>query len=69
MKYIHNLDGDIFPVNNIFAHWIMEIDITKYGTNRSFIPTTTPKEIYRYSDSMLKHLPKNSLKMIEKYLL
>ena len=46
-----------------------EIDITKYGTNKSLIPTTTPKEINRYSDSMLKHLPKNALKMIEKDLL
>ena len=29
------------------------------------IPITTPKEIYRYSDEMLKDLPKNALKMIE----
>ena len=29
----------------------------------------TPKEIYRYSGSVLKHLPKNALKMIEKDLL
>ena len=64
-----NLDGDIYPVNNYFAHWIRKIDITKYGTNKSFIPTTTPKERYRYTDSMLKHLPKNALKIIEKDLL
>ena len=31
--------------------------------------TNTPQEIYMYSDAMLKHLPKNALKMIEKYLL
>ena len=65
----HNLDADIYPVNNFFAHWIREIDITKYGTNKSLIPTTTPKEIYRYSDTILKHLPKKALKMIEKDLL
>ena len=41
----------------------------KYGTNKSLIPRTTPKEIYRYSDEMLKHLPKNALKMIENDLL
>ena len=64
-----NLDADIYPVNNLFAHWIREIDITKYGTNKSLTPTTTPKEEYRYSNSMLKHLPKNSLKMIKKDLL
>ena len=56
----------LIPVNNFFAHWIKEIDITKYRTNKLLIPTTTSKEIYRYSDKMLKHLPKNALKMIEK---
>ena len=65
----HNLDADIYPVNNFFAYGIREIGITKYGTNKSLIATTTPKEIYRYADSMLKHLQKNSLKMIEKDLL
>ena len=64
-----NLDADIYPVNNFFLHWIREIDITKYGTNKSIILMTTPKNIYRYSNSMLKHLPKNALKMIEKDLL
>ena len=48
---------------------VKEIDILKYGTNKSLIPTTTPQEIYRYSDSMLKHVPKNALKMFEKDLL
>lgn len=33
------------------------------------LPTTTPQEIYMYSDVMLKHLPKNALKMIEKDIL
>ena len=64
-----NLDADIYPVNNFFAHWIREIDITKYEINKFLIPTTTPKGIYRYSDSLLKHLPKNALKMIKKDLL
>ena len=39
----HNLDADIYPVNSFFAHWIREIDITRYGTNKSLITTTTPK--------------------------
>ena len=52
-KIAHNLDADIYPVNNFFAHWIREINITKSRTNKFLIPTTTPKEIYRYSDSML----------------
>ena len=56
------LPGTLILVNNFFANWIKEIDIMKYGVNKLLIPTTTPKEIYRYSDEMLKHLPKNALK-------
>ena len=33
--------------------------------NNSFLPITTPQETYRYSESMFKHLPKNTLKMIQ----
>ena len=64
-----NLDAGIYPVHIFFALWMKEIDITKYGTIKSLIRTTTPKEVYRYSDAMLLHLPKNALKMIEKALL
>ena len=65
----HNLDADICSVNNLFAPWIRQIDITQYCTNKSFIPTTTPKEVYRYSDSMLKCFPKNFLKVTQKFIL
>ena len=43
--------------------------MTKYGANKELIPTTTPQEIYQYSDTMLKHLPAKSLKIIENDLL
>ena len=33
------------------------------------IPTFSPYEIYQYSDAMLKHLPKDALKKIEKTML
>ena len=46
-----------------------EISITKYGSDKELIPTFSPYEIYQYSDSMLKHLPKDTLKKIEKTLL
>ena len=59
----------MITVNNFFAHWIKEISITKYGTNKELTPTTTPQEIYQYSDAMLKHLPAKSLKVIENDLL
>ena len=63
------IEGNMMTVNNFFAHWIKEIVITKYGTNKQLIPTSTPREIYQYSDSMLKHLPEKSLKKIRKHFL
>ena len=59
----------MITVNNVFAHWIKEISITKYGTNKELTPTTTPQKIYQYSDAMLKHSPAKSLKVIENNLL
>ena len=63
------IGADVITVNNFFAHWIKEISLTKYGTNKELTPTTTPQEIYQYSDAMLKHLPAKSLKVIENDLL
>ena len=60
---------DLITVNRFFAHWIKEISITMYGTNIELIPTSTPQEIYQYSDSMLKHLPPDSLAVIQSDLL
>ena len=37
-----NLADDLITDNNLFAHWIKEMNITKYGTNKQLIPTTTP---------------------------
>ena len=48
---------------------VKEINITKYGKNIELIPTSTPQEIYQYSHSMLKHLPPNSLAVIQNGLL
>ena len=58
-----NLDADIYPVNNFFC--TLGKRNIKYGKNKSLVPTSTPQEIYQYSDSMLKHFPKNALKMIQ----
>ena len=46
------------------AQWMKQINTTKYGRNNTRIPTTTPQEIQRYSESMLKHFPKKTLKLI-----
>ena len=58
-----DIGADLITVNNFFAHWIKEISITKYGTNKELTPTTTSQEIYQYSEAMLKHLPAKSLKV------
>ena len=50
----------------MFAHWIKEISITKYGSDKELPPTFSPWEVYQYSDQMLKHLPSDSLKTILK---
>ena len=64
-----DIDNDLITVNNFFAHWVKEISITKHGSDKELPPTFTPWEIYQYSDAMLKHLPKESLKTIQKHLL
>ena len=56
-------------INNFFAHWIKEIDIKRLGADITTLPTTNMIDIYKYSDAMLKHLPKKALKAIENDLL
>ena len=64
-----DIDVDLITVNNFFAHFVKEISITKYGSNKELIPTFSPCEIYQFSDSMLKHFPAETLKTIEKTFL
>ena len=40
-----DLHPNLLPVNNFFAHWIKEVDIITYGSNKSLIPTITPQEV------------------------
>ena len=65
----NDLDNTLITVNNFFAHWIKGIDIKKLGDDQPILPTINTVEIYKYSDQILKHLPKNSLKLIENDLL
>ena len=68
-----NVANDILAteitVNNFFAHWIKEIDIKRLGDDVPVLPTTNTIQIYKYSDAMLKHVPKKALKVIENDLL
>ena len=60
-----DIDTNLITVNNFFAHLIKEISITRYGYNKQLIPTFSPYRLYQYSDAILKHMPKDSLKMIK----
>ena len=66
-------DNDItagtIQVNNFVSHWIKEIDIKRYGDDIPILPLTNTIDIYIYSDELLKHMPKDSLKTIENDLL
>ena len=60
---------ELIKVNNLFTRLIKEISITKYGSDKELVPTFFPYEVYQYSDSIMKHLPKDSLKTLEKTIL
>ena len=61
-------DPNIIPVNNFSAHWIREIKIKRLTDNLQIIPTF-PIDIYRYSDSVLKYMPKDTPKAFENHLM
>ena len=63
-----DIDRDLITVNNFFAHWVKEISITKYGSDKELPPTFSPWEVYQYSDQMLKHLPSDALKTLQKHI-
>ena len=65
----NNLTATDITVNNFFAHWIKEIDIKRLGDDTPIFPTTNTVEIYKYSDAILKHIPKNALAVIQNDLL
>ena len=66
-----DIDRDLTTANNLFAHFVKEISVTRWKrdkreNDKQLIPTFPPYEIYQFSDSMLKHLPKNALKKMKK---
>ena len=54
-------------VNNVFAHWLKEIDIKCLGDDIPILLTTNTIDIYKYSD--VKTFAKKALKVIENDLL
>ena len=65
----NNIATTATTVNNFFAHWIKEIDIKRLGDDTPILPTSNTVEIYKYSDAILKHIPKEALEVIENDLL
>ena len=61
-----DIDSNLITVNNFFAHFVKEISITKYGSNKELISSFSPYETHQFPDSMLKHIPVNTPKTIGK---
>ena len=63
------MDANMITVNNFLGHWIKNIDIRQYPDDTRILPTNNNVDVYRYSASQLKYLPKNAISTIEKTLL
>ena len=50
-------------------HWIKDISIKRYGDDIAILPINTTLDIYRYSESMFKHLPDDVLATFQHELL
>ena len=63
------IDATMISVNNFFAHWIKDVTVKRYGDDIAVLPFNTTLDFYRYSESMLKHMPKEALATFQKELL
>ena len=63
------IDDDMIPVNNFFAHWVKDVTVKRCGDDIAVLPINTTLDIYRYSESMLKHLPDDVLATFQHELL
>ena len=63
------IDATMIPVNNFFAHWIKDVTVKCYGDDIAVLPIKPTLDTYRYSESMLKHMPKDALVTFQKELL
>ena len=63
------MEVGLITVNNFFGHWFTDIDIRRYPDDTRILPTKNSVDIYQYSNSQLKYLPKKSVKTLLKTLL
>ena len=61
------IDINFITVNNFFAHFVKEISITKYGSDKELIPKFSHYKIYQYTESTLKDLSAETLKQLKKH--
>ena len=64
-----NLDATVMADNNLFAHWIKEINLKRYGDKIPILPLINTSDIYKYSDAMLKFEEDDALKTYQYHLL
>ena len=63
------MDADLITVNNFFGHWITDIDIRRYPDDTRILPTNNNVDVYQFSNSKLKYLPKDSVATLLKSFL
>ena len=56
-KLTNDIDATLITVNNCFANFIKDIDIMRYGDDQRFLPTNHVVDIYRYCNTVLRHVP------------
>ena len=64
-----NIDATLVTVNNFFAHWLKETDITHYPDDVRILPTNNTVNISNYSGEILKHTTAKALDTIKETLL
>ena len=63
------MDGVLITVNNFFGHLITDIDIRRYPDDTEILPTNNNVNVYQFSNSQLKYLPKDSVATLLKLFL
>ena len=64
-----DINANLITVNNFFTYWIKDISIKRYGDDIAILPINATLDIYRYSEAILKHLPKDALETFQSELL
>ena len=55
----NDIAAGIITVNNLFEHWITEIDIKRYGDDIPILPLTNTVDIYITFETYAKKCIKN----------